>query len=48
MKSLETAEIADTKRKGREIQEKRGIAHDGGSKVKEEGRERNDRIRNGR
>ena len=33
MKSLETAEIADTKRKGREIQEKRGIAHDGGSKM---------------
>ena len=30
MKSLETAEIADTKRKGRE---KRGIAHDGGSKM---------------
>ena len=34
MKSLETAEIADTKRKGREIQIwKRGIAHDGGSKM---------------
>ena len=33
MKSLETVEIADAKRKGREIQEKIGIAHDGGSKM---------------
>ena len=37
MKSQETAEIADTKRKGREIQEERGIAHDEGKKIKEEG-----------
>ena len=47
MKSLETAEIADTKRKGREIQEKRGIAHDGGSKMKEEGIMGDDGKRNG-
>ena len=33
---LEMADIADAKRKGREIQEKRGIAHDGGRKMKEE------------
>ena len=46
MKFLETAEIADTKRKGRDILEKRGIAHEGGNKMKEEGRERYDRIRN--
>ena len=45
MKSLEMAEIADTKRKGREIQEKRGIAHDGGSKmgIKEDEERRNGR-----
>ena len=45
MKSLETAEITDAKRKGREIQEKRGIAHDGGSNMGIKG---DDRRRNGR
>ena len=33
------AEVADAKRKGREMQEERGITHDGGRKMKEEGRE---------
>ena len=42
---LEMADIADAKRKGREIQEKRGITHDGGSKIGIKG---DDRRRNGR
>ena len=34
---LEMAEIVDAKRKGSKIQEERGIAYDGGRKIKEEG-----------